>query len=327
MATYNGLPVYKIKINTALDSNEGIDFISLVSSPAIETNFVKLASTNLVRVSFDKPKQMLYGAILIPDQLIYRSDPKMGEYYVTFSREDIELIVKNIQAQKKTVNINYQHQNDSQVKECVVQEIWLTGKKDKSQDLGFDLPEGSAMAGTYIGNSKFWAEEVETKNVLGYSIEGWLDMELKKQIKHKFMEIKTKDGVYTISTTDEAFAVGSPVTITAADGTAVTDGSFDLDNGTTIDVMAGVITEMADTAADVAEEGLSAPEVAALESLFSKILTPLNDKIAALELKLSTIPATQSATDKTDKEEVKKESPLQITMSKINKIKTNLKNK
>lgn len=325
MATFNGLPVYRIKINTALDNNEGIDFISLVSSPAIETNFIKLAETLLKKVAFDKPKQMLYGPILIPDQLIFRSDEKMGDYYVTFTKEEIELIVRKFQAQKKTVNINYQHQNDSQVKECVVQEIWLTGKKDKSQDLGFDLPEGSAMAGTFIGDQKFWANEVETKNVLGYSIEGWLDMELKKQLKHKFMDIKTKDGVYTIATTDAAFAVGSPVTITAADGTTVMEGSFDLDNGTTIDVVAGVITELADTASDVAEEGLSQPEVAALESLFSKILTPLNEKIAALELKLSTMPATTSATTSTDKEEVKKESPLQVTMSRINKIKTNLK--
>ncbi len=321
MATYNGLPVYKIKIDTALDSNEGIDFISLVTTPAIEKNFIRFASTNLVRVSFDKPKQMLYGPILIPDQLIYRSDPKMGEYYVTFSKEEIELIVRKFQAQKKTVNINYQHQNDSQVKECVVQEIWLTGKKDKSQDFGFDLPEGSAMAGTYIGNQKFWAEEVETKNVLGYSIEGWLDMELNKQLKHKLMEVKTNDG-YTITSTDEVLAVGSTVTITAADGTTVTEGSFELDNGIKIVVMAGAVTEMMEVEV---EEELSAPEVAALESLFSKILTPLNEKIAALELKLSTMPTAPSKTESTDKKETKKETPLQVTMSRINKIKTNLK--
>ena len=320
MATFNGLPVYRIKINTALDNNEGIDFISLVSSPAIETNFIKLAETLLKKVAFDKPKQMLYGPILIPDQLIFRSDSKMGDYYVTFTKEEIELIVRKFQAQKKTVNINYQHQNDSQVKESVVQEIWLTGKKDKSQDLGFDLPEGSAMAGTFVGDQKFWVNEVETKNVLGYSIEGWLDMELKKQIKYKLMEIKANDG-YTITSTDEVLAVGSTVTITAADGTTVTEGSFELDNGSKITVVAGAVTEIV----EVEMSEISQEEVAALESLFSKILTPLNEKIAALELKLSTMPATTSATTSTDKDEVKKESPLQVTMSRINKIKTNLK--
>lgn len=321
MATFNGLPVYKIKINTALDSNEGIDFISLVSSPAIETNFVKLASTNLVRVAFDKPKQLLYGPILIPDQLIYRSDRNMGEYYVTFSKEEIELIVRKLQAQKKTLNINYQHQNDSQVKESVIQEIWLTGKKDKSQDLGFDLPEGSAMAGTYIGNSKFWAEEVETKNVLGYSIEGWLDMELKKQIKYKLMESKTDKGE-TLKTTGEAWVVGVDATIVAADGTEMpAEGDYALENGTVIKCVGGKVIEIV----EVAMSEISQEEVAALESLFSKILTPLNEKIAALELKLSTMPAATSATENTDKYELKKESPLQVTMSRINKIKTNLK--
>lgn len=314
MATFNGLPVYKIKVNTSLESNEGIDFISLVSQPAIETNWIAMA-TNLVKVAFDKPKQLLYGPILIPDQYIFRSDAKMGDYYVVFTAPEIEAIVRKFQSQQKTLNINYQHQDNSQVKESVVQEIWLTGDKDKSQDLGFNLPKGSAFAVTHIGNSEFWAKEVESGNVRGYSIEGWLDMELNKQTKYKFMEAKTKDGL-TIKTSAESFTVGSDVVIVATDATETpAEGEYELENGTVIKCTAGKVTEIM-----AVEESLSEAEVVAMTKMFSAIIKPLQDKIAELEVKLSSIPAAPSKTEKTDEPEPKP-TALQSAVIKLNKIK------
>lgn len=314
MAQLNGLPVFFIKIDESLDSNQGIDMISCVDYPAIESNFVALS--NAKRFAFNADKQMLYGAILIPNQPIYRNDPKMGEYYVIFKEEEIIKMVRKFQAQQKTINLNYQHKNDSQIKNAVIQEIWLTGTSDKSKDFGFDFPVNTAMIGAYIGDAKFWAEEVKTGNVKGFSIEGFLDMEMKKLNKHKFMDVKTKDGAYTISTTDAAFAVGSPVTVTAADGTTVTDGSFDLDNGSTIDVVAGKVTEIADTAADAAEEGgLSAEEVKVIQAAMKAVIDPLNAKIEALELKLSQTPGTTPKTTVVD--DTPKVSKLQFIRNSI----------
>lgn len=200
MAVLNGLPVYNILISEDLENKTGLDFISLVDYPAIEKNWIAMGDHKKPMIfSVDEDKQMLYGPILIPDMPIYRYDKEIGEYYVVFSASEIEKLVRKFQAQQKTINLNYQHQKDSQIKEAVIQEIWLTGTKDKSQDMGFDLPEKSAFIGTYIGNKKFWTDEVKTGNVRGFSIEGFLDMEMSKLKKHnmssqKFAAYKTADG-------------------------------------------------------------------------------------------------------------------------------------
>ena len=198
MAQLNGLPVYEIKFDESLESRSGIDFISMVDYPAIESNFIAL-STQKVHFSANKEKQLLYGAILIPDKPIYRNDPNgIGEYYVVFKADTIEKLVRKFQATQKTININYQHLENSQVENAVIQEIWLSGDSDKSKDLGFDNPKGTAYVGAYIGNEKFWKDEVKTENVKGFSIEGFLDLEMSKLKKHimsnqKFAEQKLAD--------------------------------------------------------------------------------------------------------------------------------------
>ena len=198
MAQLNGLPVYEIKFNEDLNVQSGIDFISLVDYPAIESNFIALAKEK-VHFSTNKEKQLLYGAILIPDKPIYRNDPNgIGEYYVVFKSDTIEKLVRKFQATQKTININYQHLDNSQVESAVIQEIWLSGKSDKSKDLGFEHPEGTAFIGAYIGNAEFWKNEIKSETVKGFSIEGFLDLEMSKLKKHimssqKFAEHKLAD--------------------------------------------------------------------------------------------------------------------------------------
>lgn len=181
MATLNGLPVFKIFINESLDNKEGIDFISLVDHPAIEVNWVAMSANSPLKINFNQDQKLLYGPILIPDLPIYRNDPVNGEYYVVFSKEEIQTIVRKFQKQNKNLNLNYQHQPNSQIN-AVVQELWLTGANDKSKDYGFNLPVGSAFAVTYVEDNVFWNEQVKTGNVKGYSIEGWLDMKMKSAL-------------------------------------------------------------------------------------------------------------------------------------------------
>lgn len=318
MASLNGLPVFFIKIDESLESNQGIDMISCVDYPAIESNFVAL--NDVKRFAFNQDKQMLYGAILIPNQPIYRNDPKMGEYYVIFTEEEIIKMVRKFQAQAKTVNLNYQHQKDSQLKNAVIQEIWLTGKTDKSQDLGFDFPVNTAMIGAYIGDAKFWAEEVKSGNVKGFSIEGFLDMEMKK-LKQKYkMEVKSSDGAYTITTQDDTFTVGADVVITATDGTTVAEGSFKLDNGSTITVAEGKITGIEDSPSEPEGE-LSKEEVAVIQSAMKSQMDAMSAKIEALELKLSNMPAAKPKTD--IKEPEVKENQFETLRGIFNKHKNN----
>ena len=268
---------------------------------------------------FDQDKQILYGAILIPNKPIYRYSQDMGEYNVVFKEEEVIKLVRKFQAQGKTVNLNYQHQKDSQIKDAVIQEIWLTGKNDKSKDFGFDFPINTAMAGVYIGDKKFWNEEVKSGNVKGFSIEGWLDMELKsiknKMNKQKFVSATTKDGV-VVNSDAEMLEVGVEVYVLGEDGTKTPapDGVHELDNGMTITVAEGKITEISEASS---EESLDAETVEviqkAMESKLAAMQADFESKLAALEVKFSNQPAGQPATKKTDVAPVK--------MSAIEKVK------
>jgi hypothetical protein len=323
MATFNGLPIYNIKIDDSLESNTGIDFISLVDFPAIETNWVAMAQEKMLY--FNKEKQLLAGPILIPNQPIYRASAQIGEYYVRFSKEEIEKMVRKFQSTQKSVNLNYQHQEDSQIKQSVVQEIWLTGKSDKSKDYGFNLPEGSAFVVSHIGDSKFWNEEVKSGNVKGYSIEGFLNMELKnikKMSKEKFVSATTKDGM-NIQSDGETFIVGATVYTVSEDETQtpVPDGIYEFDNGMMITVADSVITELVEGTAP-AEPEMSQEEMAAIEKAIKPILEKLEAKIAELEVKLSNVPAKEEPKKEEPKKPESKISAVQSALSKLKQLQT-----
>jgi hypothetical protein len=71
-------------IELIIDENEqlsGVDAVSIVEFPAIESNFVSL-NKQLALAKVDDEKRILMGAALIPNKHIYRRNGKMN---ITFS--------------------------------------------------------------------------------------------------------------------------------------------------------------------------------------------------------------------------------------------------
>ena len=60
----------------------GIDAISIVSSPAIESDFIKLKSQEIKFAKIDDEKRILMGPALIPNKPIYRKDEKKNTMYI-----------------------------------------------------------------------------------------------------------------------------------------------------------------------------------------------------------------------------------------------------
>ena len=95
------------------DSQElTIDAISLVSSPAIEEDFVFFGKekNNLTFAKIDEEKRMLISPALIPNKQIFRYDANTdSDYYVYFSKETVrqasELYLKHNNHHKAT----YEH--------------------------------------------------------------------------------------------------------------------------------------------------------------------------------------------------------------------------
>jgi hypothetical protein len=113
----------------------------------------------------------LYGALLIPDQLIYRrNDETNEEYYVKYSKDTIRAIAYNYLKQANQNNATVEH---AKVVDGVsLVETWIIeGENDKSKNFGFDLPEGTWFGCMKVENEEV-KKQIQNKEVLGFSIEG-----------------------------------------------------------------------------------------------------------------------------------------------------------
>ena len=153
----------------------GVFAISVVEQPAIGVDFVALSEQHSVKFKEDF-RGLLYGALLIPDQLIYRRNDKTEEeYYVKYSKETIRAIAYNYLKQNMTNNATVEH---AKVVDGVsLVETWIIeGENDKSKNFGFDLPEGTWFGCMKVENEEV-KQQIQNKEVLGFSIEGNFEVE------------------------------------------------------------------------------------------------------------------------------------------------------
>ena len=151
-----------------------IDAISLVTSPAIESEFVFFGKekNNLTFAKVDEEKRMLISPALIPNKNIFRHNPNTQEdYYVYFSKETVrkasELYLKHNNHHKAT----YQHQD--RVSGVLTVESWIKeGDMDKSKLYGYDLPDGTWFVKMKIENDELWSK-IKDGELKGLSIEGY----------------------------------------------------------------------------------------------------------------------------------------------------------
>ncbi len=239
------LPIYDIVIT---DATQGVGMISLVDTPAIGVNWIKLASQNLtMNFKSDTDKQMLYGPFLIPNMLIYRSDEQNGEYYVRFKAEEIDKIASKFNEDLNNRNINFMHTNE-QVDAYVSQNWIIEGDMDKSKNLGFDLPEGTWFGGVKVKDELFWKDKVKNEEVKGFSVEILADLELSLKNKEQIMEKEIKlgsallnDGTTTVYWEGDTLAVDAPVFLDEAMTQPAPDGIHVTENGDVIKVTEGKV--------------------------------------------------------------------------------------
>tara|TARA_R100001443_G_scaffold110572_4_gene122628 strand:- start:2476 stop:3192 length:717 start_codon:yes stop_codon:yes gene_type:complete len=172
-------------VELVIDDNSeelAIDAISLVSSPAIEENFVYFGKekNNLTFAKVDEDQRVLVSPALIPNKQIFRYDPNTDkEYYVYFSpstvRRASELYLKHNNHHKAT------HEHNERVSGVLTVESWIIEdtKLDKSNLYGFSLPKGTWMVKLKITNDELW-KEIKQGNLRGLSIEGYFTDKMQK---------------------------------------------------------------------------------------------------------------------------------------------------
>ena len=173
-------------IELVLDEEQeesGIEAISIVENPAIESDFVALKTEEIKLAEVNAEKKILLGALLIPNKPIYRSGDD-GEYYIFFSKDTVakasQMYLKNGYQNNSTL------EHDKALNGLTLVESWLIEDEvhDKSRKYGLNVPVGTWMGAVKVNNDDVWNEYVKTNKVKGFSIEGYFadKMERPKQL-------------------------------------------------------------------------------------------------------------------------------------------------
>tara|TARA_R110001592_G_scaffold19335_4_gene79481 strand:+ start:13320 stop:13904 length:585 start_codon:yes stop_codon:yes gene_type:complete len=154
------------------DFEAGVEAISIVENPAIESDFVALKNQEVKLAEVSSEKKILMGPLLIPNKPIYRNGSE-GEYYIYFSKETIEKASQMFLQNGNQSNSTLEHARA--LNGLTLVESWLVEDKakDKSAVYGLDVPVGTWMGSVKVQNDKVWNEFVKTKKVKGFSIEGY----------------------------------------------------------------------------------------------------------------------------------------------------------
>jgi len=161
-------------IELILDDDEaiGVEAISVVENPAIESDFIALNNQEIKLAEISKEKRLLMGALLIPNKPIYRRNGE-DEYYVFFSADTVlkasQMYLQNGNQSNSTL------EHDAQLKDLTLVESWIVEdkEKDKSALYGLDVEVGTWIGSVKVENDEIWNDYVKTGKVKGFSIEGY----------------------------------------------------------------------------------------------------------------------------------------------------------
>ena len=156
-----------------LDEIGGVNAISLVSDPAIESDWITLSKQKKVELKFvDEEKRILMGAALIPNKPIYRLNEKGEEYHIFFSEKTIrraaELFLEKGLQSESTL------EHEISLKGNTVVESWIKEDEvhDKSVKYGLDAPVGTWCVSMKINDDSVW-QLAKEGIIKGFSIEGY----------------------------------------------------------------------------------------------------------------------------------------------------------
>lgn len=161
--------------------------ISYVINEGKETEQAVAICNSLWDEHFKKPlafavqsesEHIITGALMIPQQLIYRNSEQFGEHYVKFSVDTIKQIAIKFSKKGYQKNVNIMHEADMQVDGVTMFESFISDSKRgiKPMEAFKDLPDGTWFGSFYVENPKVW-EMIKSGGVKGFSVEGMFDYE------------------------------------------------------------------------------------------------------------------------------------------------------
>ena len=320
--------LYDISIDPT-DFETGLNAISLVENPAVEVDFLAFAKDESAVLQFaDEERHIITGIALLADTPIYRIAPDGTEYYVRFTKDCIRQLVEKYFKFGLTNSVNIEHKDNQFVDGVTMLESYIIDKERGICPSEFaSAPDGSWVVSYKVSNLDVWSK-IKSGEVKGFSVQGLfriietkLEMsnnkpekeisenknisfmsKLKDRIKSLLMQfatVKTDKGDLVYNT--ESLEVGSEVYTEDESGENIpaADGEYILEDGRTIKVEGGMVTEI--EAKDdepvmpemkPAEEQMADPEMPAEpapEAPAEPTAPAEDEKVAALEERVAAL--------------------------------------
>lgn len=164
------LPIFKIYID---DEVEGVQKISLVHSPAVESDFLcfdEQAPSQPFKFETDEEQRIVFGCAIRADYPIYRRDKERGEYYVVFDKQSIKDINERFAKENNFNKVNLDHSEDTDG-------VYMTQMFIKDVENGInpknfeDIEDGSLFTAYKVENDDVW-EAAKNGEFKGFSVEG-----------------------------------------------------------------------------------------------------------------------------------------------------------
>lgn len=296
IVTIGGIPVYNAIIS---DEETGMYKISLVDDPAVMSNFQAFDKQHIPQMYAiqDEDKRLVRGVVMRADFPIYRYDAKMGEYYIIYKADQIRKMAEKYLVESRQNDVNLMHEEGSDVDGVQMVQYFIKG--DGISVDGFDeCADGSLFAEFHVVNDDVWAE-IKDGTYKGFSLEGIFDLQpetdadevqsivdlldgaFRKLFKHSNDKIMSKltrlkaalakafAALGNVTTDkgvlawdgDEDLKAGDSVYIEDTEGnrTPADGGDYKTEDGKTIVVVGGQVTEIRDPEAEVDSDPVTDP--------------------------------------------------------------------
>lgn len=181
------LPIYRVLIT---DDKLGIDKISLVEYPAVESNFLAFSKEEkkvLLSINNDE-QRIITGVIARCDYPIYRNDDGY-EYYITFDKDVIKQMAIKMLSDNKQNEVNIEHKPNTDVEGVEMLELYIKDSSRGISPIGFeDISDGSLMATYKVFNDDIWSA-IKEGTFKGFSLEGLFMMEKESEEDKTYNDI------------------------------------------------------------------------------------------------------------------------------------------
>ena len=156
---YSNVPVYSAIVT---DDGLGMEKISLVDDPAMESNFQFFANEeDRFKFSVQNEEQRhIFGVIIRADHPVFRLSAEGFPYYVTFSKETIKTIVQKYFREGKQNNFNLMHTPGTDVDSVEMLQAFIKDKERGIDPKGFeDIEDGSLFGEFKVLDDTIWEDD------------------------------------------------------------------------------------------------------------------------------------------------------------------------